>query len=107
LAAAAAAKIVTDRTFFRSVMERDENEQPRAEPSKLPADWDTDTFPSSAKNVFLWAGAMFGGIVLLCSYVYLTSEKRPQKAEAVNKKKAVIEENVAALNADEDGDEAP
>lgn len=74
----------------------------QSRPTNLSADWSEDTFPTSAKGVFLWAGVMFGGILLLCLYVWSTSEKMPDKK--VSDKKSAAEQSVKSLT-DKDDDE--
>ncbi len=63
--------------------------------SDLPADWSTDTFPTSAKGVFFWASLMICGVIMLCFYVYATSEHRPNTAAST--KKNTARENVDSL----------
>lgn len=40
----------------------------------LQKDWSPDYFPTSARKVFIGWGVMIGGIVILCTAVYFSSE---------------------------------
>ena len=48
-----------------------EQEKPEV---NLPKDWSPDYFPTSARKVFIGWGVMVGGIVILCTAVYFSSE---------------------------------
>jgi len=77
-----------------------ENENNTPGDSKLPTDWSSDYFPTSARHVFLGWGAMLVGIIILCFIVYSTSE------HSVDEKLIKKQENTRArlneLNVTED-----
>ncbi len=62
-------------------------EQKKAPEVRAPKDWDTDTFPTSAKKIFVSWGLMILGIIVLCVVVYSRSE-HPDTARSDSKAEA-------------------
>lgn len=76
--------------------------------TNLDRDWSDETFPTSAKSVFLWAGLMFGGIAAICLYVYFTSVKEfvPVAQDSTSdSKRATVQEDVKSITSDSDEEE--
>lgn len=75
---------------------------PSGETSRLPADWSEDTFPTSANPVFMWAGIMVIGVVVLCLYVAYSSTDRPQPGDAkTDAKRTAINSELSDFSAGE------